>query len=159
MFIRFRQMTAKRYGDGERECVGKCQDRPRHYARHGIGMVVKGRRFLQGCPMKPLCPLVHKRQRLEVSIVETHREGGKVRQKHIASLGTLWGDSPAHRESFWIECEDRLARLANRIGSDLDRLRQAIAARILPMTDAEREAMKVAAWERLEQHWGGEVEH
>jgi hypothetical protein len=27
--------------------------------------------------MKPLCPLVEKRQRLEVSIVEAYREGGK----------------------------------------------------------------------------------
>ena len=29
MFVRFRQITAQRYGDGERECVGKCKDRPR----------------------------------------------------------------------------------------------------------------------------------
>jgi hypothetical protein len=152
-------MTAERYGKGERECVGKCKDRPRTYAHYGKGMHVRGRTFLEGCPMKPLCPLVHKRQRLEVSIVETRREDGKVRHKHIASLGTLWSDSPADRESFWIECEARLTRLANRLGPDLDRLRQAIAERIPPVTDAEREAMKVAAWERLEQHWGGEVEH
>jgi hypothetical protein len=45
MFIRFRQMTAERYGDGERECVGKCKDRPRYYARYGIGAYVKGGHF------------------------------------------------------------------------------------------------------------------
>src|SRR5262249_39560954 len=135
------------------ECVGKCQDRPRHYARHGIGMVVKGRTFLQGCPMKPLCPLMHKRQRLEVSIVETHREGGKVRQKHIANLGSLAGDSLVAREAFWLECEARPQRLPNRLGPDLDRLRQAIAARIPPLTDADRAAMDAAAWDWLEGFW------
>jgi hypothetical protein len=109
--------------------------------------------------MKPLCPLVHKRQRLEVSIVETYRKGGKVRQRHIASLGTVWGDSPVERKVFWQQCEARLARLANRLGPDINRLRQAIAERIPPVTDAEREAMKVAAWEELEQYWGGEIEH
>jgi hypothetical protein len=101
MFIRFREITARRYGEGERECVGKCKDRPRYYARHGIGMMVKGRTFREGCPMKPICPLVHKRSRLEVSIVETRREGGKVRQKHLAGLGSIAGDSPAGtRKSF-----------------------------------------------------------
>ncbi len=83
MFIRFRQVTAERHSaqytyGGERECVGKCKDRPRYYARYGLGMQMKGRTFLEGCPMKPLCPLVHKRHRLEVSIVETRRESRKV---------------------------------------------------------------------------------
>ena len=163
MFIRFREMKAQRYERGgfaaERICAGKCKDRPRYYPRYGVGAYVKGRTFLEGCPMKPLCPLAQPRHRLEVSIVETRRENGKVRQRHIASLGTLWSDSPADRESFWIECEARLTRLANRLGPDLDRLRQAIAARIPLVTEDERAAMKVAAWERLEQHWGGEVEH
>jgi hypothetical protein len=128
MFVRFREKTAERYGDGgcgtaahERECVGKCKDRSRYYPRWGAGFIVKGRTFLKGCPMKPLCPLVQKRRRLEVSIVETRREGGKVKHKHVASLGSVWSDSPAEREGFWHECEARLARLANRLGPDLDR--------------------------------------
>jgi hypothetical protein len=153
MFIRFRQITAQRYGDGERECVGACRNRPRYYPRYGLGLVVQGRTFLKGCPMKPLCPLVQKRHRLEVSIVETCREDGKVRQRHIASLGSLASDSPAARERFWLECEARLTRLSNRIGPDLDRLRRAIAARIPPLTDADREAMAAAAWDRLEAQW------
>jgi hypothetical protein len=156
MFIRFRQMTAQRYGHGEgeeRECVGKCKDRPRYYPRWGEGFIVKGRTFLQGCPMKPLCPLVEKRHRLEVSIVETRREGGKVKQQHIASLGSITGNSLAARESFWLECEARLARLANRLGPETERLRQAIAARIPPLTDADRDAMDAAAWDGLEGFW------
>jgi hypothetical protein len=155
MFIRFRETTAQRYGGGERECVGKCKDRPRHYPRWGAGYIVRGRTFLEGCPMKPLCPLVHKRHRLEVSIVETRREAGKVKHKHVASLGSVWNDSPAEREGFWRECEARLARLANRLGPDLDRLRQAIAARIPLLTDADRAAMAAAAWDLLEGGWDG----
>jgi hypothetical protein len=153
MFIRFREMTAERYGEGKRECAGKCRDRPRYHARWVAGFIVKGRTFLQGCPMKPLCPLVHKRHRLEVSIVETYREGGRVRQRHVASLGSVYDDSFAARENFWLECEARLARLSNRVGPNLDRLRQAIAARIPPLTDADREAMDSAAWDRLEGMW------
>jgi hypothetical protein len=103
--------------------------------------------------MKPLCPLVEPRHRLEVSIVETHREGGKVRQKYIASLGSIAGDSPAERGRFWHECEARLERLSNRLGPDLDRLRQAIAARIPPVTDAERETMDHVKWDELEENW------
>jgi hypothetical protein len=150
MFIRFREIAAQRYGDGERECVGKCKERPRYYPRWGQGFIVKGRTFLQGCPMKPLCPLVHKRHRLEVSIVETRREDGKVKHKHVASLGSITDDTLAAREIFWLECEARLARLANRL---LDRLRQAIAARIPPLTDADRAAMTAAQWDRLEGGW------
>ena len=36
--------------------------------------------------MKPLCPLVHKRHRLEVSIVETLREGGRVKHSTLPAL-------------------------------------------------------------------------
>lgn len=156
MFVRFREMKAQRYGLGERECAGKCKDRPRHYPRYGLGMVVKGRTFLEGCPMKPLCPLKEPRTRLVVQIVETVREGGKMRQKHVVSLGSLKdGDTLTGRESFWLECEPRLARLANRLGPELDRLRQQIAARIPPLNDTEREALIAWAWENLESGWQG----
>jgi hypothetical protein len=152
MFIRFRQMTAQRYGDGERECAGKCKDRPRHHVR---GMFyVKGRTFLEGCPLKPICPLIKPRERLEVSIVETHRDGGKVRQQHVASLGSYFlPGSLRARESFWSNCEARLERLANRIGPDMDRLREDIAARIPPLTDEDSKAIDAAAWQQLEAWW------
>jgi len=158
MFIRFREMTAQRYGDGKRECVGKCKDRPRYYPRYGLGMQVKGRTLLEGCPMKPLCPLVHKRHRLEVSIVETRREDGKVKQKHVASLGSIADDTIEARGIFWQECEARLARLANRLGPDLDRLREAIAGRIPPPTDADRALLTAWEWDRLEGMWDGHAQ-
>jgi hypothetical protein len=154
MFIRFRQVKAERYGDGERICAGKCKDRPRYYARHGAGMVVKGRTFVEGCPMKPLCPLAHPRVRLEVSILETRREGGKVKQQHVASLGSISADyTIACRVYFWAICDERLARLANRIGPDMDRLRQAIAARIPLPTDDDRAKLDAYHWDQLEDQY------
>jgi hypothetical protein len=93
MFVRFREMTAerydkhdRRYSGGERECAGDCKDRRRsyQYSEHGTF----GRTFLKGCPLRPICPLKNPYRRLEVSIVETRRQNGKVRQEHIASLGS-----------------------------------------------------------------------
>jgi len=154
MFIRFRQVKAERYGDGERICAGKCKDRPRYCARHGAGMVVKGRTFVEGCPMKPLCPLTHARIRLEVSILETRREGGKVKQQHVASLGSILIDYTIEdRVYFWAACDERLARLANRIGPDMDRLRQAIAARIPLPTDDDRAKLDAFNWDQLEDRY------
>jgi hypothetical protein len=151
MFIRFRQVKADRYGEGERICAGECKNRRRHHVRGSFW--VPGRTLLEGCPMKPLCPLVTPRQRLDVSLVETRRIAGKVRQEHIASLGSIVGDTAQARQSFWVECEARLARLTNRIGPDLDRLRQTIAARIPPLTEADRVAIDAEAWNRLEAMW------
>jgi hypothetical protein len=94
------------------------------------------------------------RQRLEVSIVETQRQNGKVRHQHVASLGSycLPGDLQK-RERFWAGCEERLGRLANRIGPEMDKLRAAIAERIPPLTDDDRAAMDRTAWDQLEGWW------
>jgi hypothetical protein len=154
MFIRFRQMTAKRYGGGERQCAGKCKDRPRYHARYGVGSYVQGGTFLEGCPMRPICPLVEPRERLDVSLVETRRDGGKVKQEHIASLGSCpLPASMSDREAFWAQCEVRLAGLGNRIGPDMERLHKVLEARIPPLTDDDRAAMDAAAWDQLEAGW------
>jgi hypothetical protein len=121
--------------------------------------VVKGRTFVEGCPMKPLCPLAHPRVRLEVSILETRREGGKVKQEHVASLGSAPLDCTIEdRVYFWAACDERLARLANRIGPDMDRLRQAIAARIPLPTDDVRAKLDAFYWDRLEDNYSWLVE-
>jgi hypothetical protein len=156
MFVRFREVKAERYGRGFREeriCAGECKNRPRSYPRYGVGMIVTGRTFLEGCPMKPICPLARPRVRLDVSLVEAHRVDGKVRQRHIASLGSIIGDDLRAREAFWDECDARLARLSNRLGPELDRLRQIIAARIPPLTDADRQALETSAWDFIEENW------
>jgi hypothetical protein len=56
--------------------------------------------------------------RLQVSLAETRRVAGKVRQEHIAGLGSV-GVPPtvADRLVFWRKVEDRLAKLGNRVGS------------------------------------------
>jgi len=59
--------------------------------------------------------------------------------QHVASLGSILADYTIEdRVCFWAACDERLARLANRIGPDMDRLRQAIAARIPLPTDDDR---------------------
>jgi hypothetical protein len=58
-------------------------------------------------------------RRLKVSLVETRRTEGKVRHEHIAGLGSVVipFDIP-ERIAFWRKLHERLARLANRIGSE-----------------------------------------
>jgi hypothetical protein len=54
--------------------------------------------------------------RLQVSILETRRVGGKVRHEHIASVGSI--ETPlnvADRVAFWQRVHERLAKLSNRI--------------------------------------------
>jgi hypothetical protein len=56
------------------------------------------------------------RARLTVSIVEAVRAGTKVRQSHVASLGSVpFPPSPADRVRFWIKVHQRLATLSNRL--------------------------------------------
>jgi hypothetical protein len=156
MFIRFREVKAERYdgnraGPEDRICAGECKDRPRYHAARGF--YVPGHTFLKGCPLKPICPLANPTVRLEVSIVATRREDGKVKHTHVASLGSIVGDSLRGRDTFWNECKVRLVRLANRLGPDADRLRQVIAARIPPLTDTDRMALDAEAWDSLEGMW------
>ena len=56
------------------------------------------------------------RDRLQAGLVEPHRIAGKVRQDHIAGLGSV-GMPPtvADRLTFWRKVEDRLAKLGNRL--------------------------------------------
>jgi len=85
MFVRFRPIKAERYasaGDAtvtsDRICADKCKDRPRYYPRYGVGCHVKGRTFLQGCPMKPLCPLAKPRHRWQGRTDGTEKKRGRV---------------------------------------------------------------------------------
>ena len=102
---------------------------------------------------------------LHVSLVECRRIGGKVKQEHIASLGSIeghlllsfWaGIEPEHanaarlnlekwfkasiraRIAFWRPLEEKLARLANRVNEDeRAAIRAAIEKRIPSPTAAE----------------------
>jgi hypothetical protein len=197
MFVRFREVKAEArkrpgsYAWVKRACVGKCKDRPRYHlrGRHQDGMMwsAGGRTFLEGCPLKPACPYrIGPTQlvpyRLNVSLVESRREGGKVRQEHVANLGGIAGEllpafwsglsqeeidasqchawekwAPMFRLWFWEECEARLQRLANRIGPDMERIRQAIAERVPPVSEAEPRAISRPARELVRPQLHGRL--
>jgi hypothetical protein len=147
MFVRYRKLTADgiqpRGVHAKIYCQGGCHHR-------------RGRHYLQ-CPFKPRCrwriglgvvddALVP--YRLQVSLIENRREGGWVRQEHIADFGTVdgyllpefWeGLDPATaaklkaddwdirstqtRVAFWDNAKPRLERLSNRLDPKTIRLR------------------------------------
>jgi hypothetical protein len=55
--------------------------------------------------------------RLQVSLCESRRAAGMVRQEHVAALGSIAEPMTiAGRIAFWLELRPRLDRLSNRIG-------------------------------------------
>jgi hypothetical protein len=82
-----------------------------------------------------------KHRRLQISLVDTRRVDGKVRQQHIAALGSVPPNmTAADRLAFWDQAYERLARLGNRLGKDgRDKIINEIAARVPPLTEAERD--------------------
>ena len=93
--------------------------------------------------------------RLQVSIVETRRVDGQVRQEHIAGLGAARLPlSPETRLQFWEKLYPRLARLANR----LDDVAQAkilgvVHQRIPMVTGDERRGLQLAAARDEAKFW------
>lgn len=90
------------------------------------------------------------RDRLNVSLVEAIRTGTKVRQTHVAGLGSIpLPPSPADRVRFWASASRRLGGLSNRLDdASREAIMAAIHARIpLPAGDdleAAREATRNA---------------
>jgi hypothetical protein len=83
--------------------------------------------------------------RLQVSIVETRRVDGQVRQEHIAGLGAARLPlSPETRLQFWEKLYPRLARLANRLDGEAQaKILGAISARIPMVTRDERRTLQL----------------
>lgn len=104
--------------------------------------------------------------RLQCALVETRRTDGKVRQEHIAQLGTVALPlSVAGRLAFWAKLHDRLGRLSNRVGKDQGKILEAIHARIPMVMIAEQQAFQsenIAAdkrlWDGLAEGWQEEAE-
>lgn len=95
--------------------------------------------------------------RLQISLVETRRVGGRVRHQHVAALGSIpepW--SIGDRITFWSGLHQRLARLSNRIkADDLHKLMAAIHDRVpMPMTDEQRRLQRDNAEQDLTE-WSG----
>jgi hypothetical protein len=66
------------------------------------------------------------RRRIQVSLIDTRRVDGKVRQEHIASLGSVPPEmTPADRLAFWTQVHPRL--LGSATGSTKERSRRSWA--------------------------------
>jgi hypothetical protein len=74
------------------------------------------------------------RRRLQISLIDTRRVEGKVRQEHVASLGSVPPDMTVQdRLAFWTQVHPRLSRLDNRLdGASRARLMGALH-KIVPM--------------------------
>ena len=163
MFIRFRKTTSDgrrpKAADAKIMCAGYCQHRT-----------------YKECPVKPRCrwrigvdhDLRLVPYRLNVALAENRRADGKVRQEHIAQLGSIeaawlpefWeGIDPAlaakikgedwelrslrARTAFWETANHRLKLLANRLGPDLKRIRMAAHARVPYPMEPERKKLEL----------------
>lgn len=79
-------------------------------------------------------------RRLQLSLVDTRRVGGKVHHEHVAGLGSIrLPPSPADRIEFWTRLHERLAKLGNRIGAAEHKIMADVHARIpMPTPDDQR---------------------
>jgi hypothetical protein len=100
-------------------------------------------------------------RRLQVSLVETGRTGGKVRHSHVASLGSIVrGPSVAERVAFWAALYQRLGRLANRVnGEAYGAILAAVHARIPIPTQEEQRAAAVESAQDEVRFWGFISDH
>ena len=58
-------------------------------------------------------------RRLELALTETRRVDGRVKQEHVASLGSVRLPlTIAGRVAFWAKLHGRLARLGNRLSAE-----------------------------------------
>jgi hypothetical protein len=77
---------------------------------------------------------------LQLSLVEINGDGDTARQEDVASLGTIpIESSAADRAAFWEQLIRRLASLGERV--DYEAIIAAVAARVPPVTDRERDAI------------------
>ncbi len=95
-------------------------------------------------------------QRLQASLVQSRRAGGKVHGEHIGALGSVDGEvSVRSRVAFWAKIHDRLAALGNRVGADEHpKILGALHARIPMVTPDELHAVQEESFKDDEQFWG-----
>jgi hypothetical protein len=104
--------------------------------------------------------------RLQVSLAETRRLDGRVRQDHVASLGSIRiPPMPTDRLAYWTRLHERLATLANRIDQDAyGAILAAIHARIPMPTPDDQQAVRrenaraeAAVWDGLNDAYAAEI--
>jgi hypothetical protein len=86
-------------------------------------------------------------RRLQASLTETRRQGGKVRHEHVAGLGSVsLSLSAADRIAFWTKLHQRLDVLSSRVdAAQRGAILTAIHARIPMPTAEEREEAEATA--------------
>jgi hypothetical protein len=94
-------------------------------------------------------------RRLQVSLVESRRAGGKVRHDHIASFGSVEvPPSVRSRVKFWLRLSERLAHLGNRIDAAMqEKILGDIHARIPMVTLGEQRDLKTENAKADERFW------
>jgi hypothetical protein len=94
-------------------------------------------------------------RRLQLSLVETRREGGKVRHEHVASLGAVATPlSVAGRVELWQGLHQRLDRLSNRLdGETQAKILGAVHARVPMPTVDEVHALHLDEAKQHETAW------
>jgi hypothetical protein len=78
---------------------------------------------------------------LQVSLIQTRREGGKVRHEHIAGLGAITiPASAADRIAFWRCLHGRLSAFSIQIADEQAKILEAVYERIpMPTPDEQRD--------------------
>ena len=91
-----------------------------------------------------------------MSLAESRRRDGKVRQEHVADLGSinLLDVSAEDRVAFWRKLHERMSRLGNRIDpAKLGAILAAINARVPMATVDELPAVRVKQAQRSLRQW------
>src|ERR1700730_2449595 len=93
--------------------------------------------------------------RLQLSLVETRRDGGKVPQPHSALLGSIEAPpSVAACSEFWRRLHERLGRLGNRVDPATQaKLLGDVHARVPMVTADEQRALQLENAEADERFW------
>jgi len=92
------------------------------------------------------------KHRLQVSLAESRRVDGQIRQEHIGQLGSI--ETPLSvrgRVAFWHRLHERLGRLSNRV--DPAKVLGQVHARIPMVTMDEMQALKLENAEADERFW------
>jgi hypothetical protein len=96
-----------------------------------------------------------KGDRLQLSLIETRRNDGKVQHEHIASLGAVpTPPSVADRIAFWQHLHERLGKLANRVNAEAQgKVLGAIHAKVPMVTADEQRALQLENAKADAQFW------
>ena len=94
-------------------------------------------------------------RRLQLSLVETRREGRKVRHEHVASLGAIASPlTVAGRVEYWQNLHQRLGRLSNRLDGEIQaKILGAVHARVPMPTVDEIHALNLEEAKQHEAAW------